>query len=55
MFVEGSCMKMGNSLLEDLVIKIRCNNTASAENILEHVFNSCASKQLVLRAGKSSV
>lgn len=55
MFVEGGCMKMGNSLSEGSVIKIRCNNTVSAEDILEHVFNFCASKQLVLRAGKGNV
>lgn len=55
MFVEGSCMKMGNSLSEGSVIKITGNTTASAENILECVFNFCASKQLVLRAVKGSV
>lgn len=55
MFVEGSCMKMGNSLYEGSVIKITGNTTASAENILECVFNFCARKQLLLRAVKGSV
>lgn len=55
MFVEGSCMKMGNSLSEGSVIKLVYNSTASAENILDRVFNFCVSKQLVLRAGKGSV